>query len=171
MDELALEAADLRAKDVVDVVDVVDLELGADEVMEARLVAVELAAVELAAGRRGLLSPPVAEPLRVANELEVGVAAVEPAAVEPRAGRRTAVVVAGLLVAVEVLVLDAVVGFLVEDLGFSARALEGEPPAAGASTGDVSVPEASVGASAGASSCWTTSYPSASDIVALGTLN
>lgn len=149
--------------------DTEDVERCADEtaVVEGRL-----AAVELAAGRvGGLLSPPVAEPVRVADELEVGFVVVELVA-----GRRAVVVVvAGFLVVVEVPVLEAVVvGFFVgaaaaeEALGFSAGA---SAPTAGASTGDVSVPEASVGASAGASSCWTTSYPSASDIVALGALN
>lgn len=148
--------------------DTEDVERCADE---AAVVDGRLAAVELAAGRvGGLLSPPVAELVRVADELEVGFAVVELVA-----GRRAVVVVAGFLVVVEVPVLEAVVvGFLVgaaaaeEDLGFSAGA---SAPTAGASTGDVSVPEASVGASAGASSCWTTSYPSASDIVGLGALN
>lgn len=154
-----------------------------------------LAAVELAPGRvGGLLNPPVAVPVRVA-ELEVGFVAVE----EVVPGRRAAVVVVvpGFFAAVVVPVLlgPVVAGFFAGaaaaegDLGFSVEASAGEsstgPSSAGAaSTGGASAGGASAGgastggaarvsagASAGASSCWTTSYPSASDIVALGASN
>lgn len=98
----------------------------------------------------GLLIPPPAALVRV--ELAVGFVAVE----EVVAGRRAAVVVvpvAGFFAAVALpagLVPFAAAGFLT-----------GGAAAAGAAAG-----EAGWGFSAGASSCWTTSKPSASDILA-----
>lgn len=132
-----------------------DVERCADEgaVVEARLVAVELAAGRVG----GLLSPPVAVPLRVV-EVAAGFVAVE---VVP--GRRAAVVVeAGFFAAVAVPVLEvAVMGF------FAGEAVEGALDfSAGASAVGSSAAAASTGASAGASSCWTTSNPSVSDISA-----
>lgn len=109
-------------------------------------------AVELPGGRvGGLLIPPPAVLVRV--ELAVGFVAVE----EVVAGRRAAVVVvpvAGFFAAVALpagLVPLAAAGFLTG----------GAAAAAGAAAG-----EAGWGFSAGASSCWTTSKPSASDILA-----
>lgn len=125
---------------------------------EEAVVEVRLVAVELAAGRvGGLLSPPVAVPVRV---VEVGVGFV---AVEVVPGRRAAVVVeAGFFEAVTVPVLETVeAGF------FAGAAVEGALDfSAEGSAGGSSATGASTGASAGASSCWTTSYPSASDIIA-----
>lgn len=99
----------------------------------------------------GLLSPPPAALVRV--ELAVGFVAVE----EVVPGRRAAVVVvpvAGFLAAVA---LPAGLGPLAET-GF----LTGGVAAAGAAG------EGDWGFSAGASSCWTTSKPSASDMLACG---
>lgn len=123
-------------------------------VEEGAAVDERLVAVELAAGRvGGLLSPPVAVPVRAVEEAAGFVA------VDDVAGRRAAVVVvAGFFAAPATPVLVAVVaGFLTgaavdEALGFSAGGSAGGASAAGASEA--------------ASSCWTTSYPSASDILA-----
>lgn len=125
------------------------------------VVEVRLAAVELAGGRvGGLLIPPPAALVRV--ELAVGFVAVD----EVVAGRRVAVVVvpgAGFFAAVALptgLVPFAAAGFLTgAGWAFSAAAAAGA--AAGAASG-----EAGWGFSAGASSCWTTSKPSASDMLA-----
>lgn len=100
----------------------------------------------------GLLSPPPAALVRV--ELAVGFVAVE----EVVAGRRAAVVVvpvAGFFAAVALpvgLAPLAAAGFLTGGAVVAA--------AAGAAG------EGGWGFSAGASSCWTTSKPSASDILA-----
>lgn len=105
-----------------------------------------LAAVDVVAGRvGGLVSPPVAAPVRVA-ELDVGFVAEEVVA-----GRRAAlVVVAGFLAAVPVAVLDAApaafftgAAVVDEDLGFCVGTSAGGSAATGAST-----EVASVGASA-----------------------
>lgn len=119
------------------------------------VVEVRLVAVELAGGRvGGLLNPPPAALVRV--ELAVGFVAVE----EDAAGRRAAVEavpVAGFFAAVALpagLAPFAAAGFLTG----------GAAPAAGAAAGAAG--DGGWGFSAGASSRWTTSKPSASDMLA-----
>lgn len=159
LEEVALDRVEVRRAAVLPRVEVLRLFSSSEaDGLEDVAVDVRLAAVELAGGRvGGLLSPPPAALVRV--ELAVGFVAVE----EVVAGRRAAVVVvpgAGFLAAVAlpgVLGPFAAAGFLT---GGAAAAAGAASAAAGAAGGG------DWGFSAGASSCWTTSKPSASDILA-----